>query len=237
MPLRQLTSRLVLLWTLSLFCTTLFAKSIPPQHQAFITQLNQLITQANDQIQQDRNYLLDSQQKKHLNYFDKKKLIRLAQRYKLNSFDSSNSQDWRELLKRVDTIPNSLALAQAINESAWGTSRFARQGYNLYGTWCYQKGCGIVPLHASSKQFFAVKAYPNFKASIDDYLLNLNSNKHYHSLREARYQLHQQGKPISGHQLAECLGNYSAIGQQYITAIQSLITTYQLNHLSPPTTL
>ena len=89
MPLRQLTSRLVLLWTLSLFCTTLFAKPIPPQHQAFVEQVNQLITQANHQIQQDREYLLDSQQKKHLNYFDKKKLIRLAQRYKLNSFDSS----------------------------------------------------------------------------------------------------------------------------------------------------
>ena len=237
MLLRPFTNQLALLFTLGFFCTTLFAKPIPPQHQAFVAQVNQLITQANHQIQQDRDYLLDSQQKKHLHYFDKKKLTRLAQQYRLNSFDSSNSQDWTELLKRVDTIPNSLALAQAINESAWGTSRFARQGHNLYGTWCYQKGCGIVPLHASSRQFFAVKAYPNFKASIDDYLLNLNSNKHYHSLREARYQLHQQSKPISGYQLAECLGNYSAIGQQYITAIQSLITTYQLNHLSPPTTL
>ena len=235
MLLRPFTNQLALLFTLGFFCTTLFAKPIPPQHQAFVEQVNQLITQANHQIQQDREYLLDSQQKKHLNYFDKKKLTRLAQQYRLNSFDSSNSQDWTELLKRVDTIPNSLALAQAINESAWGTSRFARQGHNLYGTWCYQKGCGIVPLHASSKQFFAVKAYSNFKASIDDYLLNLNSNKYYRSLRETRYQLHQHNKPISGYKLAGCLGNYSAIGQQYITAIQSLITTYQLNQLPPPT--
>lgn len=233
MLLRHITTTLSALLALTLFCTTLFAKPIPPQHQAFITQLNQLITQANNQIQRDRDYLLDSQQKKHLTYFNKKKLIRLAQHYRLNSFDISKSQDWTELLKRVDTIPNSLALAQAINESAWGTSRFARQGQNLYGTWCYQKGCGIVPLHANNKQFFAVKAYPNFKASIDDYLLNLNSNKHYRSLRETRYKSHQLNKPISGYQLAEYLGNYSAIGQQYITAIQSLITTYELNHLSP----
>ena len=34
---------------------------------------------------------------------------------------------------------------QAANESAWGTSRFARIGLNFFGQWCYSKGCGMVP--------------------------------------------------------------------------------------------
>ena len=50
-----------------------------------------------------------------------------------------------ELLLRVDLIPVSMALAQAANESAWGTSRFTIEGNNVFGQWCYEEGCGIVP--------------------------------------------------------------------------------------------
>ncbi len=49
------------------------------------------------------------------------------------------------LLRRADIIPSSLALAQAANESAWGTSRFAVEGNIFYGQWCYSEGCGIIP--------------------------------------------------------------------------------------------
>lgn len=39
------------------------------------------------------------------------------------------------LLRRVDEVPAALVLAQAANESAWGTSRFAREANNLFGLW------------------------------------------------------------------------------------------------------
>ncbi|HKJ91279.1 MAG TPA: glucosaminidase domain-containing protein, partial [Oceanipulchritudo sp.] len=45
-----------------------------------------------------------------------------------------------DLRRRVDVIPPSLALAQAALESGWGTSRFAREGNNLFGIWCYTPG-------------------------------------------------------------------------------------------------
>jgi len=35
-------------------------------------------------------------------------------------------------------------MAQAANESAWGLSRFAQKGNNLFGKRCVKKGCGIV---------------------------------------------------------------------------------------------
>ena len=38
---------------------------------------------------------------------------------------------------RIDIIPASLVIAQAANESAWGTSRFARNGNNYFGIWCF----------------------------------------------------------------------------------------------------
>ena len=40
----------------------------------------------------------------------------------------------RKLLSRVDVVPPALVLAQAANESAWGTSRFARQGKDRKST-------------------------------------------------------------------------------------------------------
>ena len=55
----------------------------------------------------------------------------------LYAIDDTDNQDmdqlYQELMFRVDSIPVTLALAQAIVESGWGTSRFARQGNALFG--------------------------------------------------------------------------------------------------------
>ncbi|WP_352256125.1 glucosaminidase domain-containing protein, partial [Pseudoalteromonas sp. 19-MNA-CIBAN-0066] len=61
----------------------------------------------------------------------------------LKSYDLPTTVDTlilTQALRRVDIIPKELALMQAANESAWGTSRFARIGLNFFGQWCYTKG-------------------------------------------------------------------------------------------------
>lgn len=45
----------------------------------------------------------------------------------------------KELLMALKPIPKSIAIAQAAMESAWGTSRFFKQGNNLYGMWSIHK--------------------------------------------------------------------------------------------------
>ena len=45
---------------------------------------------------------------------------------------------------RMDIIPVSIAIAQAANESGWGTSRFALEGNALFGQWTWSKK-GISP--------------------------------------------------------------------------------------------
>ena len=54
--------------------------------------------------------------------------------------------DITELLKRMDMIPASIALAQAAKESGWGTSRFALEGNAIFGQWTWD-GQGIAPLN------------------------------------------------------------------------------------------
>ncbi len=47
--------------------------------------------------------------------------------------------DKEELLKRLNTVPVDMALAQAILESGWGTSRFFKEGNNVYGIWSFSE--------------------------------------------------------------------------------------------------
>jgi len=98
----------------------------------------------------------------------------------------------------VDTIPPSLALAQAANESAWGTSRFARQAHNYYGQWCFEKGCGIVPDRRDANKSHEVAAFDSPRESVARYLHNLNSNSAYKSLRDIRSRLKAANKPVTG---------------------------------------
>jgi len=62
-----------------------------------------------------------------------------------------NSEVFAELLMRVDVIPPSLAMAQAADESGWGTSRFARQGNALFGQWSWGKG--LKPTEQRTSEF------------------------------------------------------------------------------------
>ena len=114
--------------------------------QAFIGYFVPLITATNAEVLEDRETALKLRDSSvDLGIFERRALHSLAESYALKEFDEENTQHWKELLKRVNTVPPSLALAQGANESAWGTSRFAQEGNNYFGQWCFQPGCGLVP--------------------------------------------------------------------------------------------
>ena len=50
-----------------------------------------------------------------------------------------------DLLIYIDIIPNSIVLAQAANESGWGSSRFATEFNALFGEYTYDINNGIIP--------------------------------------------------------------------------------------------
>jgi Bax protein len=147
----------------------------------------------------------------------------MAAYYRINNFDIENDDDWQELLARVNAIPVSLALAQAANESAWGTSRFAREANNFYGQWCFQKGCGLVPARRDKNKTHEVAAFKSPKESVERYIHNLNSHNAYKTLRKIRNRLRTENKLITGIELAEGLLHYSERGKEYIKELQSMI--------------
>ena len=61
------------------------------------------------------------------------------------------------------------------------------------------------------------------RASIDSYLMTLNTHPAYQGLRAIRSQSRAQQQALSGLQLATGLSRYSERGQVYVDEIQSLI--------------
>jgi len=153
----------------------------------------------------------------------------LADAYGMESFDPASESDWETLLRRVDTVPPSLALAQAANESAWGTSRFARMGNNFFGQWCFETGCGIVPEDRGQGAKHEVAIFASPRAAVASYIRNLNSHPAYRTLRYLRAELRAADEPVTGKVLAAGLGRYSGRGEEYVAELLSMI---DFNHLS-----
>ena len=112
---------------------------------------------------------------------------------------------WQDAMSKVDVVPMSLIIAQAAIESAWGTSRFATQANNLFGQWCYQPGCGVVPLQRPENETYEVAKFDNVNLAVRAYLLNLNRTKAYQPLRQIRAQSKLEDQDSTGIKLAEAL--------------------------------
>lgn len=158
-------------------------------------------------------------------------VLDLADEYWVNVDDKSFKQVVGELLIKIDEVPPSLVVAQAINESGWGRSRFAREANNLFGMWCYTPGCGLVPERRRANDKHEVKRYASIQDSVDEYLRNINRNKAYSELRTLRAEQRQLLQSLSGEYLAQGLRRYSSIGAEYVNRIRGIIRSRQLDRL------
>lgn len=191
--------------------------------QAFVDFLLPAITQANQAIMQERQFLI-SIKPKALTSAQRKQLEALAEKYQQPRKTGQTKTQWvAALLKKVDKIPPSLALAQAANESAWGTSRFAVEGMNFYGQWCFSVGCGLVPNSRPAGKTYEVRLFENPQQSVEAYMLNLNAFHTYQDLRKIRLKLQEANQQVSGEALAEGLLAYSQRREEYIKEIQAMI--------------
>jgi Bax protein len=127
------------------------------------------------------------------------------------------------LIRRVDSIPEALILVQAANESGWGASRFAQQGYNFFGLWCFKKGCGFVPRQRDDDAKHEVAKFTDLSHAVMTYMRNLNRHYAYKDLRMIRENLRQDGKPVTARALASGLLSYSERGQEYINELKSML--------------
>lgn len=162
--------------------------------------------------------------KRQLDVQETEVLMMLKQKYKLDASKSVPIEDTlAQLIIRVDTIPEQLILVQAANESGWGTSRFATQGYNFFGLWCFKVGCGFVPKQRNDDAKHEVAKFRDLSHAIMTYIRNLNRLYAYQSLRQIRLNLRQYNKPVTAQALSKGLMSYSERGQDYIDELLSML--------------
>jgi Bax protein len=205
----------------------------PREHQTeFLERLQPLVERENARLLRLREELSDlidrSGNGVGLRKEQRERIRELANRYRVDGDPLKDTAAARELLEKVDQVPVSLALAQAANESAWGKSRFAREGNNLFGIWTYDESQGMVPRNRKPGQKHLVRRFDSIADSVRYYMFTLNSHPAYVELRAIRADLRREGRPLDGHALADGLTRYSAKGEEYVRLIRAMIRRFDL---------
>jgi len=214
-----------------------FAKITPVKQRqaAFFAYLQPIAEQVNAAILKRREkviaYYRAWQKNQQVSQSQQQWLQSVAKHYRLSNLKFSQESDWKALLKRVDIVPVSMVLAQAANESAWGTSRFTLLGNNYFGQWCFQNGCGIVPKLRPKGRHYEVQKFSSASASVASYMNNMNTNSHYELFRELREQARKAKLAINGFTMAQGLVHYSERGESYVKSIQAIIKHHKLTQL------
>lgn len=155
---------------------------------------------------------------------ERKQLLVIANDYNVDiEVDDELDASFGVLLRRVDVVPEALVLVQAANESGWGTSRFAREGLNFFGQWCFRKGCGLVPDARSEDMNHEVRKFASVNASVRSYLRNINTHPAYFELRRLRAEKRASGADIRALDLTQGLLSYSERGEDYVHELNSMI--------------
>ncbi len=176
----------------------------------------------------------------------RKKLIHIYSQLEKVGRISDNSKTWLlamekkykvqrggavELLRRMDLVPPSLALAQAAEESGWGTSRFVLEGNALFGQWTSNSSGGMIPNHRSPMKKHKVKRFSTLIDGVRAYALNLNTHSAYRIFRLKREKARKAASVMTGIKLSKYLKAYSERGTDYIRTIQKIIRTNRLGQL------
>lgn len=195
--------------------------SVKQKKQLFFDLLRPLVQQENQRLEALRNRLMTVEPEER----DSDWVTAVADRYNID--DPTSDSGWQELMHRVDIIPLELVLAQAAMESGWGESRFARQGNNLFGQWCFTEGCGLVPRQRPEGSSHEVRRFDSINDALVSYIHNLNIGHAYEELRRMRFSSRQENRVPDGQTLAAGLSRYSEKGALYVDQIRQVM---RINH-------
>jgi Bax protein len=202
--------------------------------EAFFAFLTPLVEQENQRILTLRTQLAaitERAGKGKLTERDRNQLAEWSQKYGVE--EGPLEQTLERLDRRINVIPVAMVLAQAASESAWGTSRFAREGNNYFGQWCFKAGCGIVPHRRREGAFHEVTRFASVQESLTAYFHNINTHSAYHALRLLRQEKTARGESVTAYELVGKLLSYSERGAPYIEELRTLIRSNRLEDLPP----
>lgn len=176
--------------------------------ELFIKSIASTIKYVNKIILEHREFILLVKDKKKNNISlsedEKKKFSMICSFYQSNNIE--------ELLERVAPVPNSLAIAQAILESGFGSHDFMRNKNAFFG------------MMKDRKQLYS---FDTLLESVVAYTKTLNANLCYKQFRRERAALIRKSQKIDGIKLSRFLGKYY-VSKIYNRQVLTLIKEYNL---------
>jgi Bax protein len=120
-------------------------------------------------------------------------------------------------------IPDELIIAQAIIESNAGTSRFAREGHNLFGIRVWNRDKGMLPQGYGENISWRVKSYHSKCSSVRDYITILNTKAAYSEFRKIRNSQNRLWSKPDSIVLARGLDSWSTTKDYNLQVINIII--------------
>lgn len=197
--------------------------AIPRKKQLFFRAILPLVLAENRRIRQQREFVQRASDYAGLSGTERRRLQGLAEEYEVSG-DLSDPEVHELLLRRVDSIPPALVLAQAAIESAWGASRFAREANNLFGIWTWDASRGILPRKREKDKKHLIRTYPNLRAAVQAYMSTLNTGHAYTGFRRERQAMRDRGQDLDALSLAGQLEKYSQRGADYVAEVRRIIS-------------
>jgi len=197
----------------------------------FIKTVFPLIAFENKKILLERSRLQDI--KKFLNYNKTlsneniKHLYKISKKYKINIKNKHKIDMINELLLKVNIIPNSIVLAQAVNESGWGKSRFAKEHNALFGQYTYDENNGVIPNNRLPGKKHLIKNFSSIDKSVESYFININTHYAYEEFRRVRSLFNVDDINENVKLLTQNLNSY-AEDKSYVEIINSIIDSNNL---------
>jgi Bax protein len=184
----------------------------------FIRALLPHVLRVNEEILIARDNLLALKERRRagdpLTWFEVSWLQRLGKRYGVPTGHLDS------LIRRVDVIPPSLAIAQAALESGWGAAGAMRRANALFGH--------MIPDEEGEPR---LRRFDRLGSAVEAYMLNLNAHPAYEEFRRARSAQRRNGESPDGHRLAGALLRYSERRGEYVRDLRALIRANDLSGL------
>jgi len=212
------------IFVVSLFFINIFGSGFPyyyydiksprKQKKEFMKILLPLVARSNKHIKKERKFvknffkIAEKNDFRGLDVASLKKLIYLYHKYHIKQLF-----DKRQYLKKIDTVPVSLALAQGAIESGWGKSRFVLEANNIFGHWTYS-GNGLIPTNRDEGKTHMIRIFNSLQSSVNAYVLNLNRNSAYKDFRNQRKRAHDKNKIYNGLMASKTMIHYSSLKEK-----------------------
>ena len=198
-------------------------ENIKEKKDLFIQIVLPLILMKNEEILNFRTLLFHIKHK--IKNKQKLSLVEIKSLENIRNFYKTQEID--KLLVKIDIVPSSIALAQAILETGWGESRFVLNGNSLFGEWTW-KNIGIKPRNREKGKTHTIKTFKTLYDSVDSYINNLNSNSYYYEFRQKRAMFKKNKQEFKGDILVDYLNRYST-NPNYKKQIKQIIYSNSLN--------